>query len=49
VHLEAQVFDLMSKWIERYRQHAEERYQRLDDVLAEMDDTGQENREGAAS
>jgi DNA-binding transcriptional ArsR family regulator len=49
VHLEAQVFDLMSKWIERYRQQAEERYQRLDDVLAEMDDTGQENREGAAS
>jgi len=26
----------MTKWIERYRRRAEERYQRLDDVLAEM-------------
>ena len=38
VHLEAEVFDLMTKWIERYRQRAEERYQRLDAVLAELDD-----------
>jgi DNA-binding transcriptional ArsR family regulator len=38
VHLEAEVFDLMTKWIERYRQRAEARYQRLDAVLAEMDD-----------
>jgi DNA-binding transcriptional ArsR family regulator len=37
VHLEAEVFDLMTKWIERYRQQAEARYQRLDQVLAEMD------------
>lgn len=36
VHLEAEVFDLMTKWIERYRQRAEARYQRLDAVLAEM-------------
>ncbi|HEX2807718.1 MAG TPA: metalloregulator ArsR/SmtB family transcription factor [Kineosporiaceae bacterium] len=36
VHLEAQVFDLMTKWIERYRAQAEERYRRLDDVLASM-------------
>jgi DNA-binding transcriptional ArsR family regulator len=36
VHLEAEVFDLMTKWIERYRQEAEQRYQRLDAVLAEM-------------
>ncbi len=35
-HLEAEVFDLMTKWIERYRQAAEERYARLDTVLAEM-------------
>jgi DNA-binding transcriptional ArsR family regulator len=35
-HLEAEVFDLMTKWIERYRQQAEERYERLDAVLAEM-------------
>jgi len=33
VHLEAEVFDLMTKWIERYRREAEERYRRLDDVL----------------
>ncbi len=38
VHLEAEVFDLMTKWIERYRQRAEARYQRLDAVLAEMND-----------
>ncbi|WP_461666007.1 ArsR/SmtB family transcription factor [Gordonia sputi] len=38
VHLEAEVFDLMTKWIERYRRAAEERYQRLDAVLAEMND-----------
>ena len=38
VHLEAEVFDLMTKWIERYRRRAEERYRRLDAVLAAMDD-----------
>src|ERR1700730_7470472 len=36
VHLEAEVFDLMSKWIERYRRQAEERYRRLDDVLRSL-------------
>ncbi len=44
VHLEAEVFDLMTKWIERYRQRAEARYQRLDAVLAEMDDEEAGNR-----
>jgi DNA-binding transcriptional ArsR family regulator len=39
VHLEAEVFDLMTKWIERYRRQAEERYRRLDDVLADIDDS----------
>ena len=38
VHLEAEVFDLMTKWIERYRRQAEERYQRLDEVLAALPD-----------
>src|SRR5437588_7961758 len=38
VHLEAKVFDLMTKWIERYRRQAEERYQRLDEVLRSMRD-----------
>jgi DNA-binding transcriptional ArsR family regulator len=36
VHLEAEVFDLMTKWIERYRRQAEERYRRLDDLLRRM-------------
>jgi DNA-binding transcriptional ArsR family regulator len=39
-HLEAEVFDLMTAWIERYRRQAEERYRRLDAVLASMDDEG---------
>jgi DNA-binding transcriptional ArsR family regulator len=38
VHLEAEVFDLMTKWIERYRREAEERYHRLDDVLQTLPD-----------
>ena len=38
VHLEAEVFDLMTRWIERYRLEAEERYRRLDDVLRNMPD-----------
>jgi DNA-binding transcriptional ArsR family regulator len=38
VHLEAEIFDLMTKWIERYRREAEERYRRLDDVLRELPD-----------
>ena len=42
VHLEAEVFDLMTKWIERYRRLAEERYRRLDAVLETMSDTEKE-------
>ena len=38
VRLEAGVFDLMDKWIERYRRQAEERYRRLDAVLAAMNE-----------
>lgn len=38
VHLEAEVFDLMTKWIERYRRQAEERFRRLDDVLRDLPD-----------
>ena len=53
-HLEAEVFDLMTKWIERYREQAEARYARLDSVLAEMrgeeQPTEHRNRQqGAAS
>lgn len=36
VHLEAEVFDLMTKWIERYRVQAQERFLRLDQVLDRM-------------
>lgn len=55
VHLEAEVFDLMTKWIERYRRQAEERYQRLDAVLARLQAdeqdpiSGTEKEEGTAS
>jgi DNA-binding transcriptional ArsR family regulator len=35
-HLEAEVLDLMTKWIERYRREAEERFRRLDTVLEEL-------------
>lgn len=50
VHLEAEVFDLMTKWIERYRRQAEARYQRLDAVLAEMNQsTTQSNQKEQAS
>lgn len=37
VHLEAQVFDLMTQWIERYRREAEDRFRRLDTVLEQME------------
>ena len=42
MHLEAEVLDLMTGWIERYRQPAEARYRRLDAVLAELDDHDEE-------
>jgi DNA-binding transcriptional ArsR family regulator len=53
-HLEAEVFDLMTKWIERYRQRAQERYDRLDAVLDAMRDeqrptTQRHRQQGAAS
>jgi len=41
VHLEAEVFDLMTAWIERYRRRAEQRYRRLDAVLAELAESEQ--------
>jgi len=51
-HLEAEVLDLTTKWVERYRRQAEERFQRLDAVLSRMDDDQQQQthtRRGAAS
>jgi DNA-binding transcriptional ArsR family regulator len=40
VHLEAEVLDLMTRWIERYRREAEERYRRLDAVIEHLDEDG---------
>jgi DNA-binding transcriptional ArsR family regulator len=42
VHLEADVLDLMTAWIERYRRQAEKRYRRLDAVLAVMEEETEE-------
>ena len=36
VHLETKVFDVLDEWVERYRRRAEQRYRRLDAVLAAM-------------
>lgn len=51
-HLEAEVFDLATKWLERSRQQAQQRYERLDTVLAEMraeDQPIQRRQQGAES
>jgi DNA-binding transcriptional ArsR family regulator len=45
VHLEAEVFGLMTKWIERYRREAEERFGSLDEVLGEMVSTSSTNHD----
>jgi DNA-binding transcriptional ArsR family regulator len=48
VRLEVEVLDLMDTWIERHRVRAEQRYRRLDAVLAEMkgDEDEQDHRDG---
>jgi len=48
VHLDAEVFDLMTKWIARYQREAEQRYRRLDTVLAALNDSDN-SQEGTAS
>lgn len=49
-HLEAEVLELMTGWIERRRREVEERYQRLDAVLDRMSEEEEPHREkGAAS
>lgn len=46
VHLDAEVFGLLTKWIERYRQEAEQRYRRLDALLDSIaDDETTESKE----
>lgn len=42
VCLEAGAFDLLGEWLDRYRRRAEERYQRLDRVLAEINDSDED-------
>jgi DNA-binding transcriptional ArsR family regulator len=48
VRLEVRVFDLMDTWIERHRARVEERYRRLDAVLAQMngDEHEQDHADG---
>jgi len=52
-HLQADVLDLMTGWIERRRREVEERYRRLDEVLgqlaAEEDPSTRQHSEGEAS
>jgi len=54
-HLEAEVFDLATKWLERYRLRAQARYERLDTVLADLQGGAhaerrrRNRRDGAAS
>lgn len=38
VHLETTAFDVLDDWLERYRRRAEQRYRRLDAVLAAMNE-----------
>jgi len=40
VRLEAEVLDLMTRWIERYQRQAEERYRRLDALIERLDEDG---------
>jgi DNA-binding transcriptional ArsR family regulator len=51
VRLELQAFDVMDIWLERHRERAEQRYRRLDAVLATMkgDEHEQEHRGGHRS
>ena len=51
VRLEVRVLDLMDTWIERHRARVEQRYRRLDAVLAEMkgDEDEQDHRDGHRS
>ncbi|WP_330302031.1 MULTISPECIES: metalloregulator ArsR/SmtB family transcription factor [unclassified Streptomyces] len=50
-HLEGEVFDLMTQWIERYRREAEDRFRRLDAVLEQLKEqpgTGTPTKEAAS-
>jgi DNA-binding transcriptional ArsR family regulator len=49
--LETEVFDQLDAWIERYRRQVEQRYHRLDAVLAELDETetGTQEQKGSTA
>ena len=51
VRLEVRVFDVMDTWIERHRARVEQRYRRLDAVLAQMkgDEDEQDHGDGHRS
>ena len=51
VRLEVQALDLMDTWIERHRDRVEQRYRRLDAVLAQMrgDEDEQDHGDGHRS
>jgi DNA-binding transcriptional ArsR family regulator len=51
VRLEVQALDLMDTWVERHRARVEQRYRRLDAVLAEMkgDEDEQDHGDGHRS
>ena len=36
IHIEPTVLDMMAGWIQRYQREAEDRYRRLDSLIAEM-------------
>jgi DNA-binding transcriptional ArsR family regulator len=40
VQLNAEIFTLLDRWIDRYQRQCEERYERLDQVLATVTDSG---------
>ena len=48
-HLEADVLELMTGWIERRRRAVEERYRRLDVLLDQMAEDEDDHTEGRAS
>jgi hypothetical protein len=45
VRLETDAFNLLDTWIERYRRQAEQRYRRLDEVVAAMNEPDREEAE----
>lgn len=49
VRLEADVLHLTGKWLERHRRRAEERYVRLDAVLADLTDADADGRTAATT